>query len=91
VEVEELEWDEENVEHCARHQLTPDISESVRRGAPRYFANAEGKTGSHVMIGPIESGRFWTVILLQISERKYRPIAGWPSTNTEIRRYRSEP
>jgi hypothetical protein len=90
LDVEEIEWDAENIEHCALHKLTPEIVEEVRLGEPRYFLNAEGKTGSHVMIGPIKSGQIWTVILLELGGGKYRPITGWRSENREIRRYRSE-
>ena len=90
MEVDELEWDEANIEHCARHELTPTVAESVRTGAPKLFPNGESKTGSHVMVGPNEPGRYWTVILLDLGNGKYRPITGWPSTNTEIRHYRSE-
>jgi hypothetical protein len=42
------------------------------------------------MIGPNDDGRFWTIVLASISEDVWRPITGWPSTNTEIRRYNGE-
>jgi len=29
----------------------------------------------------------WTVILLDLGEGQWRPITGWPSTGSEMRRY----
>jgi hypothetical protein len=42
------------------------------------------------MIGPDEDGKFWSVVLLEIAPEVWRPITGWPSTNSEIRRYEGE-
>jgi hypothetical protein len=39
------------------------------------------------MIGPDEDGRFWTIVLLYRDADLWRPITGWPSTNTEKRLY----
>jgi len=87
VEVRELEWDEENEAH-SRHGVTPGVSASVLGNQPRLFANRAGKSGTHMLIGPDEDGRFWTMILLDLGNGRFRPITGWPSTGSEARRYR---
>lgn len=87
-------WDdgpEGNLAHCARHEVTPVVVIQVYERSPLFFLNDPGKTGTHVMIGPDANGRFWTTIIAPTSdEGEWKPITGWPSTNTEIRRYNGE-
>lgn len=89
IRVDELEWDETNLEHCARHGLTAEIAESVRSKEPEFFRETrKGRTGTHAMLGPSTEGRFWTIKLKRTSrEGVWRPITGWPSTNSEISSY----
>lgn len=86
----EIEWDERNEGHAAAHGLTPLLVATVAAGAPKLFANKEGRAGTHMMIGLDEGGRFWTVIMLRLGGGRWRPITGWPSTNPEERLYRQE-
>jgi len=85
----EFEWDERNERHAAAHGVTPSLVIEVADTQPRFFPNSPGagRSGSHLMIGPDARGRFWTVVLLDVSYERWRPITGWPSTNTEIRLY----
>jgi hypothetical protein len=87
-------WDDGpsgNLEHCALHKLTPTVVCEVHGRAPLLFLNDPDKTGSHVMVAPDARGRFWTVIILPTAEPgEWKPITGWPSTKSEIRRYNGE-
>ncbi len=84
----EFEWDEQNEVHCAQHGVTPLIVQEIRDAAPKFFPNAEGKTGTHQMIGPDDNGRHWSVIILHTGfAGRWRAITGWPSTRREIKRY----
>jgi uncharacterized DUF497 family protein len=86
-----FDWDETNLAHAARHDVTPAVVESVALGAPKLFPNVgAGRSWSNLMIGPDEDGKFWSVVLLEIAPEVWRPITGWPSTNSEIRRYEGE-
>ena len=86
-----FDWDEDNLAHAARHGVTPIIVQQVAFNEPKLFANVgEGRTGSHLMIGPDDGGRFWSVVLIGLVPDLWRPITGWPSTNTEIRRYQGK-
>lgn len=91
IRVDELEWDETNLEHCTRHGLTAEIAESIRSKAPEFFRETrKGRTGTHAMVGPSADGRSWTVKMIRTNRQGvWRPITGWPSTNSEIRSYRS--
>ena len=84
----EFQWNEVNLGHCALHGVTPLVVNAVASNEPKLFPDtAEGHSGSDFMIGPDDAGRFWTIVLLALSDDVWRPITGWPSTNTEIRRY----
>lgn len=88
IKVREFEWDEENLEHLRPHGVTLELAEEIKDGAPLFFLNRPGRGGTHMMIGPDDSGRFWTIILVEAgAEGRWRPITGWPSDNPEIRWY----
>jgi len=83
-----FDWDNDNLTHAARHGVTPDVVQQVAVNEPKLFANSgKGRSGSHLMVGPDDTGRFWSVVLLELTSELWRPITGWPSTNNEIRRY----
>ncbi len=94
ISVSTFRWDnglEGNLAHCARHEVTPVVVTDVSKRSPLFFLNDPGKTGTHVMIGPDTNDRFWTIIIAPASDAgAWKPITGWPSTNTEIRRYNGE-
>lgn len=92
LEVDDLEWDDANEDHCARHGVTPTlvetIVETIKDDAPKFYANREGRTGTHMMIGSDELDRLWTIIILPAgAPGRRKAITGWPSTNTEIGLY----
>ena len=87
-----LEWDDDNLRHIlveSPHGLTRLLVETVKDTAPLLFINEprEGRSGTHVMIGPDADGRFWTVILLDRGLGIWRAITGWPSTKSEMSLY----
>lgn len=84
--IEEWEWDDDNIEHLARHGLTPElIQDEIWLEAPKYNANRAGRIASHIMVGPDRSGRLWTVCIVQSEEdpATWRAITGWPSKPQE--------
>lgn len=88
IDVWEFEWDENNERHAATHRVTPVVAEEVKDSRPLFFRNRPGRSGTHMMVGPDETGRFWTIILGQTSTRgRWRPITGWPSDAREVAWY----
>ena len=94
-ELLQLAWDKHNetyIREKAPRGLTADVIEQVSRNDPKLMPDYRpGRSASHHMIGPDDQGRFWTVAVLETEvDWLWRPITGWPSTNSEIRRYREE-
>ena len=91
IEVEELEWDDENIEHLAKHGVTQAAAESVLAIAPRFFENLHGRGGSHVMVGPDRDGRYLYVSLIEseIYIGVWHPVTGWPLGRRGPRLYNS--
>jgi hypothetical protein len=92
IDVIGLEFDDVNVEHLARHGVTPDDLWSVLLTAPQFFMNLPDHGGSHVMLGPDERGRFFYASIVQVGTTGvWRPITGWPIRSARARRlYREE-
>ena len=85
----QFEWDDNNLRHVLEerpHGVTPTIVDSLIN--PKFYANVGvGRSGSHMMIALDETGRFWTVIVLDKGGNVWRPITGWPSTEPQIQLY----
>ena len=87
-EWEVFDWDQYNIEHLAEHGLDPLLVAQVYDSEPKLVAHsADGRSGSHKIIGPDRQGTFWTIIVLELPDDRWRPITGWESTKTEIRIY----
>jgi uncharacterized DUF497 family protein len=75
-----LEWDDQNVEHIARHGVSPEDVEFALADQPLFFRNAPGRAATHVMIGQDEQGRILYVpILLVRWPDVWRVISAWES------------
>lgn len=91
ITVERLLWEESNLAHCARHGVTPLVVAEVKDGSPRFWLNDPHKTGTHMMVGPDATGRFWTIVILAGGHvGDWKPITGWPSTPTEVKEYNTK-
>ncbi len=56
-------WDDENREHIARHDVTPEEAEEVARGARPPFPRAIGD-GKHMVWGQTSRGRYLQIIVV---------------------------
>ena len=63
LEIEDVEWDESNLSHAVRHEITPALVEALRRGRPLFRENLPDRTADYQMIGSDSEGRVWTVVL----------------------------
>ncbi|HLF79746.1 MAG TPA: hypothetical protein VJB57_19870 [Dehalococcoidia bacterium] len=88
IEVLELEFDDENLQHLADHGVEQADVLDVWLNAPRFFRNLEGRGGTHVMLGPDKSGRFFYIALVQTGvDGRWRPVTGYPYNRRRALRY----
>lgn len=89
----EFELDARNLKHFLVDHPERGIDErllhEVIGNKPRIQPNdpQEGRSASHRVVGPDIAGRFWTFPSLEVGREKWRPLTGWPSTATEIKKY----
>ena len=90
MEILDLEFDEDNLEHLASHGLTPRRVLQVLDGEEYVLLrNKRSGSGQLKLIGPDRGGQFWTVILAATDEPGvWRPVTGWQTTRGERTIYR---
>jgi uncharacterized DUF497 family protein len=84
--IEELEWDDDNLDHLARHGLRARVVIQVFEEAPKFRRNTGGThSATHQMIGPDAGGTIWTICLVQneIHRARWRAISGWNANREE--------
>lgn len=87
VAVTRLVWDEWNVAHSARHDVTPEEVEACCHGGS---VQLQGKKGRIILLGTTRSGRCLAVILDPEKDKGvYYPVAARPASRSE-RRYFEE-
>ena len=77
-DIRDLEFDETNRQHLARHGLDENLVEDVFASPPILWDNEPrpGRSGSHVLVGPSSAGRHWTIVIVEVNESLglWRPI-----------------
>ena len=84
-----FDWDDGNVDHLARHGVTPEEAEEAlldpaRIGVPAYSVEGEVRRAA---LGATEDGRVLFVVFTRRG-RKVRIVTGRDATSREKRRYR---
>jgi len=81
-----LRWDEENVEHIARHRVSPREVEEVCFSREKVVLRAE-KAGRYVILGRTAAGRYLTVVVTAPRRGRSRVITAREMSAKERRRY----
>ena len=81
-----FDWDSENIEHFARHQITPSEAEQVVLNRP-IDLEAELRNGEERVphIGETDTGRI-LVVVTTMRGKKVRIVTAWPAKE-RLRRY----
>ncbi|MHB1445923.1 MAG: BrnT family toxin [Acidimicrobiales bacterium] len=89
MEILELLWDDHNIAHIARHQVTPGEVSEVILGAETLFFDADAdRPGRLAAFGVTEGRRALAVYLATpVGGRSY-PVTARPMTAKEERSYR---
>lgn len=78
-----FQWDDENVEHIARHNIKPFEAEEVLDDDPLILRIREGK---YLAYGQTYAGRYLLVVFVWKSERTIRVITARHLTPAEKKR-----
>ena len=88
-EADDLDFDEANLDHLAKHRITPAEVLEVWLNSPVYVPNKKGLAATHLMLGDTDGGRAMTIgVVTDEARRLLRPITGWDSTAGELTRWR---
>ncbi len=80
IRVSYLDWDEQNTEHIARHDVAPEDLEFVLANGPLFFRNLPGRSATHIMIGRDNYGRVLYVPMLCVEwPDVWRVVSAWES------------
>ena len=66
-----LRWDEANIEHIARHDVSPEEVEQACRIQPKV---RRGRCGRYLVLGRTAEGRYLLVVLAYLGRGEARPI-----------------
>ncbi len=87
MKIDELVFNERNIEHIARHNVLPDEVREVVEGKTLQL---KAKLGRVMLIGKIKSGRILAVILEKVKGNIYFPVTARVADRKERRMYEKE-
>ena len=79
-----FEWDEQNLEHIARHGVDPDEAEAILDNHPLLLRSADGK---YLAYGQTDEGRYLLVVFVRKSGPTVRVITARDLTDGEKKQY----
>jgi uncharacterized DUF497 family protein len=69
-EVSVFDWDEGNVRHIARHEITPDEAEEVLMNDPQYLSTQDDQGEERILeVGLTRAGRCLVILSTMRGER----------------------
>lgn len=85
--VRHLVWDSWNIDHIARHEVTPEEVDEACHGDHSIRETYEGRL---MIIGPTGSGRLLAIVLAPKEVGVYYPVTAWPASGKLRRIYEQE-
>jgi uncharacterized DUF497 family protein len=85
--IESLNWDDANIEHIARHQVTPAEVEDICFGSFIFTREASQR---YILSGQSGSGRYLNVVIERIGKGVYRPITAFEMSEKYRRVYKRQ-
>lgn len=81
----ELKWDDDNVDHIARHNVTPAEVQDVCYGL--HLSEKAGRN-RYVLSGQSDVGRYLNVVIERIGKGLFRPITAFEMSDSYKLRYK---
>lgn len=85
MKIEELEWDDWNIEHITKHGVTPQEVEDVCFGF--HISQRVGER-RYVLSGQSSAGKYLNVVVEKIREPRFRPITAFEMSDNYKWRYK---
>jgi uncharacterized DUF497 family protein len=83
--INELGWDDENIEHIARHSVNPQEVEDICFG----LNISQRAVGQRYMLGgQTADGRYLNVVVERINRGLFRPITAFDMSESYKRKYK---
>ena len=83
----EFEWDDENIDHLARHGITRLEAEEVFYGRVLRLRHRTDAPDRHGVLGRTGSGRYLVMLYQPKARGVVRVFSGWDMSPSERRRY----
>jgi hypothetical protein len=88
-EADDLEFDEVNEAHLARHSISATEVVQAWQNEPVYVPNRQGLSATWLMLADTDGGRPLTVAVITLEVwLRLRPVTGWTSSNWELTKWR---
>lgn len=87
MKIDELVFNERNIEHIARHNVLPNEVKEVVEGE---FLPLQAKLGRIIVVGKTKKGRTLAVVLEKIKGKIYFPVTARDADKKERRMYKEE-
>src|SRR5690349_3036402 len=90
IDLEELYFDDENLDKLAAHRVTPDEVIQVQDDEYRLLTTNTGpdRRASHLMLGRTHGGRLLLVPIERVLPGVWRPVTAFEPTSHQSSRYR---
>ena len=85
--ISELEWDDENIENIARHDVNPEEFEDICFGT--HLSRRESNL-TYVLSGQTAAGKYLNVVVEQVGKGLFRPVTAFEMSEHYKRRYRNK-
>ncbi|MBI1869704.1 MAG: BrnT family toxin [Chlamydiae bacterium] len=86
MKIAEIVWDEDSVEHIARHGVVPEEVEAVCFSHSSYLD--KGRTGRHYVTGQTHAGRYLFIVVGFLNRREVEIITARDMDEKEKYRYK---
>jgi uncharacterized DUF497 family protein len=87
--IDEFIWPEKQIDHIARHGVTPEEVEEVCFGKSWVRrAKSEGKNPVYFVLGQSDAGRYLFCVVIRFPDGRGYPVTAREMTAKEKRRYR---
>lgn len=89
-DVDDLDFDDENMGHLAEHAVTADEVTQVWMNGPVWLPNKKNRTADWLMLGRTNGGRaLFVPVLVDEARSRLRPVGGRSCEKHEVLRWLS--